>query len=142
MIGRPEWFTYRVFGWGIRPKTWQGWVYLAGFLGVIALVSILPVPGARKYLFAVAIAILTLDALIIMAKLPSAHDERENRNQLIIERNVSFGALAAILGVAIYQSLKGKLPSAGVPFDTSLLIVLCAMVAVKVGSALYANRKL
>ncbi|MFC2159626.1 hypothetical protein ACFLQS_02800 [Actinomycetota bacterium] len=28
MIGRPEWFTKRNFGFGIKPKTWQGWVYL------------------------------------------------------------------------------------------------------------------
>jgi hypothetical protein len=29
MIGNPEWFTYRIFGWGVAPKTWQGWVYVA-----------------------------------------------------------------------------------------------------------------
>jgi hypothetical protein len=30
MIGRPEWFTTRRYtGIGLRPKTWQGWVYIA-----------------------------------------------------------------------------------------------------------------
>jgi hypothetical protein len=28
MIGRPDWFTKRNFGIGIRPKTWQGWAYI------------------------------------------------------------------------------------------------------------------
>ncbi len=29
MIGKPGWFTTKRYtGWGIRPKTWQGWVYI------------------------------------------------------------------------------------------------------------------
>ena len=36
MIGKPDWFTNRRYiGIGIRPKTWQGWVYV---LIVVALV--------------------------------------------------------------------------------------------------------
>ena len=38
MIGRPDWFTKKNFGFGIRPKTWQGWVYL---LAAIALIVFL-----------------------------------------------------------------------------------------------------
>ena len=30
MIGRPDWFAARRYaGIGLRPKTWQGWVYIA-----------------------------------------------------------------------------------------------------------------
>ena len=31
MIGKPEWFTYRFLGWGVRPKTKEGWLYIAVF---------------------------------------------------------------------------------------------------------------
>ena len=36
MIGRPDWFKKKYSGIGIKPKTWQGWVY---FLIAIALIA-------------------------------------------------------------------------------------------------------
>jgi hypothetical protein len=38
MIGKPQWFTYRIFG--IMPRTWQGWAYILvsmSFAGLIGL---------------------------------------------------------------------------------------------------------
>lgn len=37
MFGKPAWFIPKAFGWGIHPVTWQGWVWLAGWLAVMLL---------------------------------------------------------------------------------------------------------
>ena len=40
MIGKPEWFAFRMGGKdkSIRPDTWQGWLYMAVFLGMIFII--------------------------------------------------------------------------------------------------------
>ncbi len=43
MIGKKEWFTTkRYFGWGLRPVTWQGWVYVGGYLAVLMFIVYQP----------------------------------------------------------------------------------------------------
>jgi hypothetical protein len=37
MFGKPEWFRPKSRGWGLRPTTWQGWVYALAWSGVIAI---------------------------------------------------------------------------------------------------------
>jgi hypothetical protein len=51
MLGKPEWFTYRLAGWGLAPRTWQGWVYIAVFMDDWALITLLPIAhGVRDSL--------------------------------------------------------------------------------------------
>jgi hypothetical protein len=147
MIGKPHWFKHRTFGWGLAPKTWQGWVYIivAAFLlaGTFAMGKTNP---AMMWLFAILITILIVDVLVIMTQLPKVSDERENYHQLIIERNCSFAAIVALLAIAIYQTYKntGFLISqnGSIPFDTSLLIVLGVMLVVKIVSTIYVKVKM
>ena len=35
MFGKPEWFAKKKLGWGLRPKSWQGWVYTLIWAAVI-----------------------------------------------------------------------------------------------------------
>jgi len=43
MIGKPEWFKRRKYGgWGIFPKTWQGWVYIAAIIIPFMVFNALP----------------------------------------------------------------------------------------------------
>ena len=42
MIGRPDWFTKRNFGIGLRPKTWQGWVYILVAIALIVFLRLQP----------------------------------------------------------------------------------------------------
>jgi len=91
MIGKPEWFQRRKFGgWGITPKTWQGWLYIAIFLlPIIAFQTIYQ--GAEEIKFGVTIVwvgLLLIDALDIMRKLNK--DEREERHEAIAERNAAW----------------------------------------------------
>lgn len=136
MIGKPEWFTYRIFGWGVRPKTKEGWLYL--FIAVILAIgiSVLPMPSNYKTisLFAL-VGIVILDVLHIMSHLGKSHDERERLHQLIIERNCSFAAIATLAVIAIYQAIKNA--GQKFPFDVSIIVVLGVMLFVKIGSTIY-----
>ena len=101
MIGKKEWFTYRVMGWGIRPKTWQGWAYIAVFLGLIGLTSFLPDP-TKTWVYGILIGLIVLDSMVLMFELKKTHDERQNLHQLIIEKNVGLSAVLAIVLAALF----------------------------------------
>lgn len=145
MIGKPEWFKYRIFGWGIAPKTWQGYVYVAvlaallGFTYAIGLNNAV-MPWIVGGIFAIAI----LDVMHIMMQLPRVSDERENYHQLIIERNCSFAAIAALIGIVLFQTYQNRaiINANSTPFDISLLVVLGAMLAVKIASTIYVHYKM
>ncbi|MBW2972683.1 hypothetical protein KY359_06620 [Candidatus Woesearchaeota archaeon] len=145
MIGKPEWFTYRIFGWGIRPKTWQGWVYLAVVAAVVGFLSAITFNEVLKaWIYGILLAVFILDTLHIMTKLGKVHDERENYHQLLIERNCSFAAIVALVGVALYQTYQNRaiMETLVLPFDYSILVVLGAMVLAKVVSYFYVKRRM
>jgi len=148
MIGKPQWFKYRIFGWGIAPKTWQGWVYVAVAAVVIASsLSMTMTTALHPWIFGIVLGVLILDVMHIMTQLPKVTDERENYHQLIIERNCSFAAIIALVGVMLWQTYQNKgtlLASSNmaIPFDTSILIVLGAMLFTKIASTLYVKAKM
>jgi len=148
MIGRPEWFKYRIFGWGVAPKTWQGWIYVAAVAIIIgfttAAASALQLGPWIPGIF---IALLVADIIHIMTQLSKHQDERENMHQLIIERNCSFAAIVALLSVAVWQTYQSQAAVAagwagGVPVDSSILIVLGAMLLTKIISAAYVKARM
>ncbi len=148
MIGKPEWFKYRTFGWGVTPKTWQGWAYVAVLAATIGFVMSIGINEAIKpWIAGVVILIFVADTIHIMIQLPKVHDERENLHQLIIERNCSFAAIAALVAVALYQAYQSRALfqsglNTAIPFDISIAIVLGAMLIAKVLTTLYVKRKL
>lgn len=145
MIGKPQWFTYRIFGWGINPKTWQGWAYILISMLITGMITVAPVSDNLKmWIFGIFIGAIFLDVLHIMLQLQKYHDERENLHQLMIERNVSFAAVCAIIGVMLFQTYQNReiLDTGQVPFDLSLGIVLGIMVAVKGLSSIYVRLRL
>jgi hypothetical protein len=127
MIGKPEWFKYRIFGWGVAPKTWQAWVYVVALAAIFGVISALPIaPKVKTWVVGGLFVVLIIDVIHIMMQLPKNSDERDNYHQLIIERNCSFAAIAALIGVAIYQAYKNRalIESMAIPFDISIAIVL------------------
>lgn len=143
MIGKPEWFTYRIFGWGLRPKTWQGWIYVAVLAFLVGALTAITINDQIKLAaYIIILGLFIADMLHIMSQLSSVHDERENYHQLIIERNCSFAAIAALLGVALFQTYQNRdlLNTAILPFDYSLLVIIAVMVVVKVFSHVYVKR--
>jgi len=81
----------------------------------------------------------------IMMNMDKVNNERKNYHQLIIERNCSFAAVGALIGLALYQAYKNReLIESGVktlPFDYSIIIVFGVMLAVKIGSTIYVKMK-
>ena len=144
MIGKPEWFTYRIFGWGVRPRTWQGWSYLAAVAAIMGLIRFLPIANAiRMWCFGILVGLVVLDVIHIMTRLDKEHDERERLQQMIIERNCSFAAVVTLIGIAAFQAFKNRhLMKNGIPFDGSILIVIGVMAFTKIVSTLYVRRKL
>ena len=147
MIGKPQWFKYRIFGWGIAPKTWQGWVYLAIWAMLIAGSLAITINSAIKpWVFGVLIGILILDVMHIMMQLPKISDERENHHQLIIERNCAYAAIVALLGVALYQAYQNRTiiqaGSTSIPFDYWIAVILGIMLLTKIGSTIYVRSKM
>jgi uncharacterized membrane protein (DUF485 family) len=146
MIGKPQWFTYRIFGWGLRPKTKEGWYYIGVFILLLLGVAYLPIQETLKlYAMIALVVILILDTLHIMAQLPKVSDERENYHQLIIERNASFAAIFAIIAIAFYQAFKNCAFTTnyqGLPFDMSLIIVLLVMVVAKILTTVYTKMRM
>jgi hypothetical protein len=148
MIGNPKWFKYRIFGWGVSPKTWQGWVYVglaATIIGFATAAS--KVLNLGPWIPGIVIAILVADVIHIMTQLSKHQDERENMHQLIVERNCSFAAIVALLAVAMWQTYQNQTffasgGTTGFPFDTSILIVLGAMLVAKVASTAYVKVKM
>jgi len=147
MIGKPHWFKYRTFGWGLTPKTWEGWVYIAVAAFLLAGTFAMGITNPTMiWLFAIILVILIVDVLVIMTQLPKVSDEKENYHQLVIERNCSFAAIVTLLVIAIYQTYKNTgflvLQNGAFPFDISLLIVLGAMLVVKIASTIYVKMKM
>lgn len=136
MIGKPEWFTYRILGWGVRPRTKEGWMYTLIAIAVVVGIGYLPILELyRTIAIGIVTAVIVVDILHIMTQLSKVHDEREKKNQLVIERNVSFVAVCALVLVAVYQSIKlGTV-------DVSVIFVLAAMVLAKAGSWLWLHFK-
>lgn len=139
MLGKPEWFTYRIGGWGIAPRTWQGWGYVAGFAALAGGTSSLPISQpAKSILTGAVVAILLLDCLVIWIQLGRHHDERQRMHQLIIERNCSLAGVLAVVAAMGWQTLHNPTASArSIPFDPTLLAILGAMVLTKAISTLW-----
>jgi hypothetical protein len=147
MIGKPQWFKYRTFGWGIAPKTWQGWVYVAVVALLLGGTFAMGINDTTKmWIFSILMVVLLVDIMVILTQLPKYNDERENYHQLIIERNCSFAAIAALIGVALYQTYQNRLSlqagTGAIPFDMSIIIILGAMFLTKVASTLYVKTKM
>lgn len=144
MLVRPEWFTHRQARWGIAPKTWQGWVYIAVFMGLNALVGLLPLPQeTRRTISFTLIGLLVMDFISIWAGTGRHHDERENLHHLIIERNCSILAVMAIIAAMAWQTWHA-LGAAGesIPFDPAFLAVLGFMAVTKLASGLYLRTRM
>jgi hypothetical protein len=144
MLGRPEWFTYRLMGWGLAPRTWQGWVYIAAFMGVWGLIRLLPLAhGVRDALSFTVLGLLVIDVISIWAQMGKHHDEREKLHQLIIERNCSVAAVFAVLAAMVYETWRNQ-PTAGdsIPFDPVLLGILGVMALTKLISSIWLKARM
>ena len=110
MIGNPKWFERRKYGgWGIHPKRWQGYVYLAIVLIPFIVFQALPYWDIKTRIYVTVgwIAFLLLDTTHIMVALK--RDERELKIEALSERNAAW-VMVLILALGIlYQVISSAL---------------------------------
>jgi hypothetical protein len=142
MFGKPEWFTRRKYsGWGLTPKTWQGWAYI---LVVAAPIAAIPqawfLDGGLKVAAMLAWALLgCIDLLDIMAKLRK--DEREAQIEAMAERNSAW-AMVAVIAVAIGYQSSVSVSTRTMAVDPFLIGALAVGVAVKAATNWSLERKM
>jgi len=109
MIGKAEWFRMRKYGgWGIRPATKEGWIYIGVVMIPFLLVSILPLEEKIKtivtWILMVGLLVEITEIMIRMKK-----DEREEKHEAIAERNASWFMLTIILLGFFYRTIEAGL---------------------------------
>jgi len=141
MFGKPAWFQRRKYtGWGIAPKTWQGWVYV--IVAVLPLVIFQSLPywsvEVRYWVTIGWVALLVLDVFHIMTHLD--RDEREYKIEAISERNSAW-TMILIIGIGVaYQAFKSASVQ-GMEVDSFLIAALIGGVIAKAVSNLYYSKK-
>ncbi len=108
MIAKQEWFNRRKYtGWGLSPKTWQGWLYIGGFVGIVVGLQNMPIEAVWKIrLTLILVACLLVDVFMAMAKIKL--DEREQAVEALAERNASWTMVSTIALTIIGLVLLGQ----------------------------------
>lgn len=130
MIGKPEWFERRKYtGWGLTPKTWQGWAYIAAVALPIVALPLLKLDGqVTTYAMLGWAFIMSLDLLDIMLNLNQ--DEREKAHEAIAERNAAWAMIAVItIGIAYQAAISAKTGLSAV--DPVLIVAIAGALAAK-----------
>lgn len=102
MLGKPHWFEIRKYGWGIKPRTWQGWLYIIVLIIPLVAIAFFPAIFCQKQLILsiIWLALISLDAARIMFSIKK--DEREHAYEAIAERNSGWFMVAIALLSILY----------------------------------------
>lgn len=142
MIGKPEWFKRRKYGgWGIYPRTWQGWVYIAAVIVPFMIFNALPFwsEKTRMIVTLIWLAFLAIDISHIMIKMKK--DERERLHEAIAERNALWVMIAVIVIGLGYQTARASVLQDFSNVDWFLAAALIAAVIAKSITNIYLDRK-
>jgi hypothetical protein len=140
MIGKPKWFQRRKYtGWGLSPKTWEGWVYILVIAAIAMLIQYLPIDKQAKPIATIVlVAIIILDLVHIIAHLPM--DERERNHEAISERNALWAILAALGAGAAWQAITGVMTN-NIQIDPIIIIALAVATIAKAITNIYLDMK-
>jgi hypothetical protein len=141
MIGKPEWFKRRKYGgWGIVPKTWQGWVYIIAIILPFAIFNALPYWNAKTRIIVTVLwaLFLIIDVIHIMAKMP--RDERDRLHEAIAERNALW-AIIMVLVIGIGYQVARSTITGVMQIDYFIIAAVFAGVIVKGISNVYLDKK-
>jgi hypothetical protein len=105
MLGKSDWFQKRKYGgWGITPRTWQGWVYILTFIAILLIFHLIPFWNDFQRLIFTGIWLLILSVDIIQIMIHLKKDELEKIQEAVAERNASW-TMAFILTIGILYQL-------------------------------------
>lgn len=131
MLGKVEWFTRRKYsGWGLTPKTWQGWLYVLIFIIIVSLVQFLPFTQTVKLIITIVIVgVLLIDVIHMMLQLKK--DEREAKHEAIADRNALWVMLLVLIVGIVYQTVIAAINKTTPQVDYFLIAALLAAVIMK-----------
>ena len=141
MIGKAEWCERRKYGgWGLNPRTWQGWAYIGAF--IVALLAFHLAwewdDMTRAAVTIIWAAVLGFDCLHIMATMKK--DEREQRIEALSERNAAWAMIAVLIAGVFVQLFYNALQER-IYVDPFLAAALAAGVIAKTMSNYMYERK-
>ncbi len=141
MIAKASWFKRRKYGgWGVSPRTWQGWVYIVAIVIPLIIFQMLPYwsTETRMYVTLGWIAFLMLDILPIMVAVN--RDEREYKNEAVAERNTAWFMVLILTTGLVYEIIRGSL-TGNFQINWFLVIALFGGALVKTISNIYLDKK-
>lgn len=141
MIAKNSWFKRRKYGgWGVSPKTWQGWIYIAMMLIPFMIFQALPYWNIETRLYVTFgwVVFLMLDILPIMINLK--RDEREYKNEAVAERNAAwFMVMVLVIGL-LYEIISSALRQ-NLQVNCFLAVALFGGALIKTISNIYLDKK-
>ena len=144
MIGNPDWFRPRHFGWGLGIKKKEALAYIATFILIALVFAFSPIADEIKFpVIAFIIVLFLIDTLHIMTQVYARLDEREQKNQMLAETNASYIGVVCLtlyLGyVVVTAAMKNVAPDPAA--ITPIIIVMVMMALAKGGTLLYVEWK-
>lgn len=110
MIAKREWFERRKYlGWGVHPKTWQGWAYIIGLVLIMIIIQSLPfwTDEMRFYITIGFVGFILIDILPLMFTIN--RDEREHKIEAVSERNAAWFMVGILTIGLVYDLIIGAL---------------------------------
>lgn len=141
MIGRPEWFTRRKYlGWGVMPKTWQGWAYVAAAVIPLFAIQYIQFWSEKTKMIATVgwAVILIADFFDIMIRMKK--DEREKIHEAIAERNAMW-VMIIVLAAGVGYEAASSAVNQTFKVDPFIIAALFAALIIKAISNIYLDRK-
>jgi hypothetical protein len=142
MIGKKEWFARRKYsGWGLTPKTWQGFAYVGAIIIAGYFLGNLPVPsGLKMAVSGIFVTLVIADILHIMATIRV--DEREAKIEALAERNASWTMVGALGLLLVYFNYTGGALTGTQLMPYLLFPMVAGMVAKAVSVYILQNKEL
>lgn len=141
MLGKAEWFGRRKYsGWGLTPKTWQGWVYIVVVIGPLVLInSMVNLSQEVRFGATIAwIAFIVLDGIDMMMHLKK--DERETMHEAKAERNAAW-FMVVILAIGLVYDLTTHALQQEFYVNPFIATALFGAIVIKAATNLYLEKK-
>ena len=141
MIAKPEWFKRRKYlGWGVYPKTKEGWIYLVLIILPFAIFNALPFwsEGVRIGVLVAWLLFLAIDIGSVMVKLNK--DERERIHEAFAERNALWVMLLVLIVGIGYETAVSTVAE---EFKVDIFLIMAIVLGLftKAISNLYLDKK-
>ncbi|MEK6945452.1 MAG: hypothetical protein AABW63_01530 [Nanoarchaeota archaeon] len=141
MIGKPEWFARRKYsGWGLFPKTWQGWLYTVVLVALTMAIVYIPFSDMK-----VRIGVLVVWGIILLVEVGSImikiRDEREKMHEAIAERNALWAVILVLVVGVGYQVASSSVKNDFSVVDPFLIAAVVAALVVKAVSNIWLDRR-